>query len=155
MAIAHCQQAPGTTAQVGPASQAGEAVTASCTLPGVLSSAAAARQLTRQVLQDAGLPAIDEAELCASELAANAVEHTMSGRPGGTFTIEVTASAAVVRIGVRDAGTADGGAPVAPAQRPPLAAESGRGLWLVTMLAARLELTPGSAWCELELPEED
>ena len=155
MAITYRQEQPVIAAGQRPAPQAGEAVTASCTLPGVAASAAAARRLTRQVLKDAGSPAVDEAELCASELAANAVEHTRSGRPGGTFTIEVTATPATVRIAVRDAGAADGAAPAAPAQRPPLAAESGRGLWLVTMLASRFELTPGNAWCELDLPKED
>lgn len=123
-----------------------------CTLPGVPASASAARSFTRQVLEAAGIPECPDAELCASELAANAAGHTRSGSPGGTFTVRVTVTGSgTVRIEVRDAGTADNAAPAIPAQRPPLEAEHGRGLWLVEALSARCGFELGFAWCELDL----
>jgi anti-sigma regulatory factor (Ser/Thr protein kinase) len=123
-----------------------------CTLPGALASAAAARSFVRQILEDEGLPEFtDDAELCASELVANAVGHTWSGLPGGTLALQVTVTIGGVRIEVRDAGAPDGAAPAVPAQRPPLDAERGRGLWLIEALSARCEFGPGIAWCELGL----
>jgi anti-sigma regulatory factor (Ser/Thr protein kinase) len=122
-----------------------------CTLLGALASAAAARAFVRQVLEDDGLSEFPDAELCASELVANAVGHTRSGLPGGMLTLQVTVTADGVRIEVRDAGTPDGAAPAVPAQRPPLDAERGRGLWLVEALSARCKFGPGIAWCELDL----
>ena len=135
------------------APRAAEVITATCTLPGVAASAAAARKFTWRVLEAAGVSAGGEAELCASELAGNALEHTRSGQPGGIFTLQVTVSAQGVRIEVRDAGAADGDAPVVSAQCPPPGAERGRGLWIIAALTHRFQFTPGRAWCEFDLPE--
>lgn len=130
---------------------AGSGHMTACTLPGALASAAAARAFVRQVLEDEGPSEFPDAELCASELVANAVGHTRSGLPGGMLTLQVTVTAGGVRIEIRDAGTADSAAPAVPAQRPPLDAERGRGLWLVEALSARCKFEPGIAWCELDL----
>lgn len=126
-----------------------------CTLPGVPASAGTARSFTRQVLEAAGVPECPDAELCVSELAANAAEHTRSGSQGGTFTVRVTVTGSgTVRIEVRDAGTADSAASAVPAQRPPMDAEHGRGLWLVEALSARRGFELGLAWCELDLESD-
>jgi serine/threonine-protein kinase RsbW len=89
----------------------------------------------------AGCPARETLMACVSELAANAVTHTASGR-GGHFTVEVTRpSSGVARVAVTDAGS-----PSEPAILPPDAlasdvlasdvlAEGGRGLALVAALA--------------------
>lgn len=114
------------------------------TLPGRPASVAPARAFTSRTL--AGMPCAETAELCVSELAANAVAHTPSGLPGGTFTVTITATPGTVRLEVADAGTST---VMVPAQRPPLGAEHGRGLWLVARLAARCGFTPGLAWCEI------
>jgi serine/threonine-protein kinase RsbW len=74
----------------------------------------------------------DDLTYVASELAANAVAHTASGRPGGLFVVVVTWSPSVVRIAV-----ADGGAPSGPHMVADPAGERGRGLLVVTGLAAR------------------
>lgn len=88
----------------------------------------------RQVRADArallaGCPAADEVILCLSELAANAVLHSDSRRPGGTFTVRIqTCPGAHVLIEVED----DGGPWLAPAPNP----ASGRGLDIIRALAA-------------------
>jgi len=74
-------------------------------------------------------PAADDIIVCASELATNAVQHSRSGRSGGTFTLHVEVS--------RDdhvcIGIDDGGGPWTEAGSSP---DCGRGLVLVAALAA-------------------
>jgi len=74
----------------------------------------------------------DDVTYVASELAANAVVHTASGRPGGRFAVEVTWSQSMVRVAVADAG-----APSGPRVISDPADERGRGLLVVAGLAAR------------------
>ena len=77
----------------------------------------------------AGYPAADEVILCLSELATNAVLHSRSRRPGGTFTVRIeTRPGAYIRVEVED----DGGPWLAPAPD----AGSGRGLDIIGALAA-------------------
>jgi len=77
----------------------------------------------------AGCPAADEVILCLSELAANAVVHSNSRRPGGTFTVRIERRpGAFIRIEVED----DGRPWLAPAPDPC----SGRGLDIISALAA-------------------
>jgi serine/threonine-protein kinase RsbW len=57
----------------------------------------------RQVLQDC--PRADDVILCASELAANAAQHSHSRLPDGTFTVRVTVCPELyTRIEVEDDG---------------------------------------------------
>jgi len=52
-----------------------------------------------------GCPAADEVILCLSELAANAVLHSDSRRPGGTFTVRIeSCPGGYIRIEVDDGG---------------------------------------------------
>jgi anti-sigma regulatory factor (Ser/Thr protein kinase) len=77
-----------------------------------------------------GGPAADDALLCLSELATNAVRHSRSGRPGGGFTVRATAREGSVRVEVEDEGgpwQPDAGAD----------GQSGRGLLIVGELASR------------------
>jgi anti-sigma regulatory factor (Ser/Thr protein kinase) len=103
-------------------------------LPGTADSAAAARQLTRDLI-GSGHPALDTAMLLASELVTNSVTHSLSGLPGGTVTLAVSTGSASVLIQVRD----DGGLtePRVVATQPAGAdrAEHGYGLLLVAALA--------------------
>ena len=91
-------------------------------------------ECVRQVRTDArallaGCPAADEVILCLSELAANAVLHSDSCRPGGTFSVRIEGCrGAYIRIEVED----DGGPWLAPAPDP----ASGRGLDIIRVLAA-------------------
>lgn len=92
---------------------------------------AAVRRFVRS--QFADHPALDDAVLAASELAANAIAHTRSGRAGGTFTVHlgVMSSKSVCLL------VADEGGPTTPdPQRAGVDADSGRGLDLVAAVSA-------------------
>jgi anti-sigma regulatory factor (Ser/Thr protein kinase) len=98
--------------------------------PGRAEQIAWARDFTRRVV--APCPVLDEAILLASELAANAVAHTVTGS-GGHFDVTIYRAETLVVIAVRDEGS--GGAPAA---RPlDKMAEDGRGLGLVELIADR------------------
>ena len=100
---------------------------AAATYPGRPEHVRQARADARGLL--AGCPAADEVILCLSELAANAVLHSDSRRPGGTFTVRTeSCPSAYIRIEVDD----DGGPWLAPARDP----HSGRGLDIIRVLAA-------------------
>jgi hypothetical protein len=87
--------------------------------------------LVRALLSDH--PVRDDALVCLSELASNAIEHTES--KNSMFTVDVRVLPQSVRIEVRDAG-----GPNVPVLRPfneePL--EGGRGLAIVAALSARM-----------------
>ena len=96
--------------------------------PGVPEQVAVVRQFVGFLLH--ACPARDDAVACASELAANAVVHTASGK-GGLFSVEVVRHSGAVRVAVTDAG-----ASTAPAVRVAhndldVLGESGLGLALV------------------------
>jgi serine/threonine-protein kinase RsbW len=80
-------------------------------------------------------PARHDVTAVVSELGANAIKHTASGR-GGWFAVEVTWLGPVVRVAV-----ADSGGPAEPHVIDEPAGEHGRGLLLVRGLAAR------TGWC--------
>ena len=89
---------------------------------------------------------------CVSELCANAIAHTASGR-GGVFTVEVDCPrAGVARVAVTD----DGGPSVPAAGRLDLMAEGGRGLAMVAACTTRWgfrEAYPGrTVWAEAGWP---
>jgi len=89
-----------------------------------------ARRFVRKAL--ATCPSANDAVLLTSELAANAVLHTASGE-GGSFSIAVRHTGALVRVEVTDGGSAT--APtVGPVGSLGLSA---RGLVLVSLVAAR------------------
>jgi anti-sigma regulatory factor (Ser/Thr protein kinase) len=79
-----------------------------------------------------GSPVADDVILLTSEVAANAVVHTASGK-GGTFTVVVQPGDRVVRVEVHDGGSE---APPQVRSAGELAG-SGRGLGLVEGLATR------------------
>jgi len=97
----------------------------------------------------AGCPAADEVILCLSELAANAVRHSNSRRPGGTFTVRIgSRPGAYIRMEVED----DGGPWLAPAPDP----GSGRGLDIISALAAEWGIATSPAgrtvWARFDWP---
>ena len=97
----------------------------------------------------AACPAADEVILCLSELAANAVLHSDSRRPGGTFTVRIESRpGAYIRFEVED----DGGPWLAPVPDP----GSGRGLDIIRALAAEWGVAHGpggrTVWARFNWP---
>ncbi|MFI7447579.1 ATP-binding protein [Nonomuraea sp. NPDC049714] len=100
------------------------------TFPGTFDQVPAARHFTRFLLLDS--PCQDDAEQIVAELAANAVQHSSSGRSRGTFIVELTRTTATITIAVYDCGW--GGVPRFGARCRTIA-EHGRGLAIVAALA--------------------
>ncbi|WP_405931799.1 ATP-binding protein [Streptomyces sp. NBC_00827] len=103
------------------------------TCPGFPEEVSRARRWTRDIL--CGSPLAEDAELIVSELSANAILHTASGRESGSFHLALAVSSQVVALSVTD----DGGAGTAPkiAHRDQ-EAEHGRGLGMVSAIAHRV-----------------
>lgn len=97
------------------------------TYPGLPAQARAVRADLRPLL--AGCRAADETLLLISELAANAIKHSDSGRPGGTFTVRLARwPGRGVQAEVRDQGGAWPG-------DLPASARSPHGLYLLRPLS--------------------
>ena len=117
---------------------------------GVPESVGQARGFVRLVLD--GHDLLGEAELVVSELSTNALAHTVTGRPGGRFTVELEACPGRVWAAVTDQG--GHGEPAVPAGDPASPAlESGRGLFLVEALSAKWGTEPAGpgrrVWAEI------
>jgi len=120
------------------------------TYRGTPASVPEARRFVGELL--VGCPARETLMTCVSELCANAIAHTASGR-GGVFTVEVDCPRnGVARVAVTD----DGGPSVPAAGRLDLMAESGRGLAMVAACTTRWgfrEAYPGrTVWAEASWP---
>lgn len=117
-------------------------------LPGVPESARRARAVVSRVLGP-DHAAAQAAAACVSELAANAISHTRSGLPGGTFTLSVHDSGDAVRIAVTDTGSNTW----PRARQPRRTSTHGRGLAIVAALSAAWgsERTGGGqvTWCKV------
>lgn len=115
------------------------------TYPGTADQVGAVRAALRRLLRDC--PVADDVILCASEFAANAVNHSNSRLPGGTLTVRtVIWRGSFVRINVYD-----NGGPWAPAT----ADTSGHhGLDIVRALAANWgidgDTTARKAWATFD-----
>ena len=120
------------------------------TYRGTPASVPEARRFVGELLT--GCPARETLMTCVSELCANAITHTASGR-GGVFTVEVDCPRdGIARVAVTD----DGGASVPAAGRLDLMAEGGRGLAMVAACTSRWgfrEAYPGrTVWAEASWP---
>jgi len=91
-----------------------------------------ARRFVARMLD--GCPVADDAQLCASELASNAIRHTRTGRRSGKFQVLVWRGRASVCVAVLDDGSDSTPVPAAGTAGP--LAESGHGLLTVQTLAA-------------------
>lgn len=108
----------------------------SWTFPGTADQVGKARQVMTAALGDC--PAEDEIVLCLSELTSNAVEHSASARPGGTFNVRTKIiSGAGVFLEVSD----DGGLWVPGGDDD----ERMHGLDIVRSLAASMSIGGNSA----------
>ncbi|MDO0934460.1 ATP-binding protein [Streptomyces sp. DG2A-72] len=103
------------------------------TCPGLPEEVSRARRWTRDILRDS--PLAEDAELIVSELSANAILHTASGRDCGTFHLALAVSAQVIALSVTD----DGGTGTPPkVEHEDQEAEHGRGLGMVSVIAHRV-----------------
>jgi anti-sigma regulatory factor (Ser/Thr protein kinase) len=93
-------------------------------VPGTPRAVGAVRRCFRDLLGPYH-PALDDVQLCLSEIMTNALRHTTSGR-GGHIRVEAAISTQEIRVEITD----DGGAETEPGIVPPRG-ESGRGLTLV------------------------
>ena len=89
-----------------------------------------ARQYLAQVLE--GSPVAEDAVLCLSELASNAVVHSRSRQPGGAFTVRAQLQSQHLRVEVCDQGGSWDSSGRLNAED-----QNGRGLLIVGRLAAR------------------
>lgn len=122
--------------------------------PADASQVGAARAFLAAIL--AGCPVAEDAVLCLSELATNAIVHSRSRQPGGSFTVRVQSGGQRLRVDVGDQGgpweTRDPtGTPTQPSPDDP----TGRGLLIVGQLATRWgcaghHRTGWTVWFELE-----
>jgi anti-sigma regulatory factor (Ser/Thr protein kinase) len=104
-------------------------------LPARTSSVPIARAFVRGLLDAAEHPGIDHVELLVSELVANALRYSRSGRSAhGMVRLAVSDNGRALHVEVIDEGSASP-IPQIPAQVDPLS-ESGRGLWLVQELSS-------------------
>ncbi|MET9066101.1 ATP-binding protein [Streptosporangium sandarakinum] len=121
------------------------------TFPGRADQIPVARRFVRFLLEDS--PRRDDAEQIVAELAANAVAHTASGQPHGTFIVEVARRISAIRVTVYDCGWGPTPRFTRCHGADPLA-EDGRGLALVAGLAVRVGVRGTQAvghavWAEL------
>ncbi len=142
------------TSAASPPGMATPSMAAQCTepheqvFPADASQVGAARAFLSAILADS--PAADAAVLCLSELATNAITHSRSREPGGSFTVRVQAGGQRVRVEVSDQG-----GPWHPRGRASTDDQTGRGLLIVGRLAARWGCAGHSrsgwtVWVELE-----
>lgn len=94
---------------------------------------------------------LDDVQLCASELATNAVQHGVP--PGRCFLVRIILHDHLLRIEVHDSGSGTPGV-----RRPDTDVASGRGLFLVDSLADSWGVSPrqgpGKAvWAEFKLTQ--
>jgi anti-sigma regulatory factor (Ser/Thr protein kinase) len=112
------------------------------------------RQYLHQTLGDE-VDGVDDVVLVASELAGNAVRHSRSGEPGGTFTLQVVALSDAWHVRIDDQGSRRN--PDHKATRH--TDETGRGLPVVAALARAWGTFGGSAgrtvWAEIAYPRDD
>lgn len=98
-----------------------------------------------------GRPAVDDAVLCLSELAANALIHSRSRQPGGHFTVRAEIHDDRLRVEVHDQG---GPWTWLPHDDEP----HGRGLLIVSQLAQDSgrngdSITGWTVWFEMPCPD--
>jgi anti-sigma regulatory factor (Ser/Thr protein kinase) len=119
--------------------------------PADASQVGAARAFLATIL--AGDPAADDAVLCLSELASNAIVHSRSREPGGSFTVRAHRHHRRLRVEVTDQG---GPWPTPIPTHPSPDQPTGRGLLIVSQLATRWgraghSRTGWTLWYELDL----
>jgi len=111
------------------------------------------RERVRRIVGD--VDGDDDVVLVASELAANAIRHSLSGCPGGSFVLEVAEFKDAWHVRVSD----QGGWTSPMSETAADGDETGRGLPVVIALARAWGVIGDSGgrtvWAEIEYPRED
>ncbi|HET9898501.1 MAG TPA: ATP-binding protein [Streptosporangiaceae bacterium] len=124
------------------------------TFPGQPGQVSVARQWLTRLID--GFEAADEVLLACSELAANAIIHSDSGRPGGVFTVRVAVEPDIVRLEVLDQGGSwtRRRCHENTAIHPEDATQCGRGLTIVAAITSAWGIAGDhhgrTAWCEIK-----
>ncbi len=113
-------------------------IQATRTFPGTAENCGRVRSWVRSLLLS--YPAVrDSVELVASELFTNAIRHTRSGQPGGTVRVALTTVGdppTLLRLEITDQGQqSQVPRQAARAVLPPEEAQSGRGLFIASVLS--------------------
>lgn len=127
---------------------AGPARTWEATYPGTADQVRHVRAALRPLLR--GCPAADDVILLVDELAANAILHSHSGKPGGTFTVRLQhIPGDHIHAEVQDQGSTWDGDLTRSARYP-------HGLYLLLTLSTRCGIEDGpqsrTAWFRIDYP---
>jgi anti-sigma regulatory factor (Ser/Thr protein kinase) len=106
------------------------------TIPGQPEQVALARAFVARTLSN-GCAHADTAELLASELVTNSLQHSRSGRSGGRITVTLLAIPGGIRAEILDDGALSVPTFRSRPDESPRLAENGRGLQLVETLSTR------------------
>lgn len=110
------------------------------------------REQVRRIVGD--VDGVDDVVLVASELAGNAIRHTMSGAPGGSFVLELAEFQDAWHVRVTDQGGLTSPTSGTAADGD----ETGRGLPVVIALARAWgvigDSTGRAVWAEVPFPED-
>jgi len=111
------------------------------------------RQYIRRILGD--VDGVDDVVLVASELATNAIRHSDSGKPGGSFTLQVAEFTDAWHVRIDDQGGR--GSPASG--QPKETDEVGRGLPVIASLARAWGMFGDNAgrtvWADVPYPKDD
>jgi anti-sigma regulatory factor (Ser/Thr protein kinase) len=125
----------------------------SMTFPGEQQYLAEVRRFTSKMLGEK--PGTDDVVLVASELAGNAIQHTDSGEPGGSFTLHLATFADHWTVRVDDAG---GVSEPCVQLNDGFEDEAGRGLALVAAVSKSWGVLGDqyarAVWAEIPVPKE-
>ncbi|MBV2363472.1 ATP-binding protein [Streptomonospora nanhaiensis] len=119
--------------------------------PGMPAEVAQARAFTRAVLDDH--PLAEDAELVVSELASNAVRHSLSGAWCGPFIVFVDSEPDMAHVAVVDLGSSDTKPYARPLGTIDIRDDSGRGLGIVAAVSKEWGFEPDTfglrVWAKL------
>jgi serine/threonine-protein kinase RsbW len=114
------------------------------TFRGTADQVGAVREFVRAEFPDH--PALDDAVLVASELAANSVVHSMSGLPGGAFIVDLAnVSDGHIAVLITEQRSAE----IPAAREAGVEAESGRGLAAVISLTSEFSVYDSGPMCKM------
>lgn len=123
------------------------------TFDGVPERLADVRERVRQIVGD--VDGVDDVVLVASELATNAIRHSASGEPGGSYELQVVALSDAWHVRIGDQGPRRSPNPTDKLD----ADEAGRGMAVVAGLARSWAVIGNSAgrtvWAEIQYPADD